>query len=230
MCSNLRAPLRANPSVSRVRAGLVTRLIHRVASNPVVYDVSQKIAGSGPLDPVLAQVTSVAAADARVLDVGGGTGRSRHLWPRTCTYVLIDTDAIMLSGLAASRRPGFPVRGDATTLPIASSTMDWVLCKQVSHHISDDGLADLFSEIRRVLKPGGQFIYVDCVWRPESWIARMLWKYDRGSHPRAEEELRRAFDPYFEILDVRSCVNNHRYVMFALSPRVLIRAGAQPSA
>src|SRR5215472_5008574 len=112
MCSSRSTPLRANPSVSGVRAGLLTRLIHKVASNPVVYDVSQKIAGSGPLDPVLAKVTSGAAADARVLDVGGGTGRSRHLWPLTCTYVVMDTDAVMLSGLAASRRPGFPVRGD----------------------------------------------------------------------------------------------------------------------
>ena len=223
-------PVPASNDPQAAPRALLTRLIHKFASNPVVYDVSQKIAGSGPLDPALAQVTSIAAADARVLDVGGGTGRSRHLWPRSCTYVLIDTDAVMLSGLAAARRPGFPVRGDATTLPIASCTIDWVLCKQVSHHISDDGLADLFSEIRRVLKPGGQFIYVDCVWRPESRIARMLWKYDRGSHPRAEEELRRAFDPYFEILDVRSCVNNHRYVMFALSPRALVRAGAQPGA
>jgi hypothetical protein len=57
-----------------MRTGLLTRLIHKVASNPDVYDVSQKIAGSGPLDPVLARVTCGAAADARVLDVGWGPG------------------------------------------------------------------------------------------------------------------------------------------------------------
>src|SRR5215472_6521672 len=112
-------PIPANHDAQARRAALLTWLIHKIASNPVVYDVSQKIAGSGPLDPVLAKVTSTAAANARVLDVGGGTGRSRHLWPRTCTYVLIDSDAVMLSGLAAARRPGFPVRGDATKLPIA---------------------------------------------------------------------------------------------------------------
>jgi hypothetical protein len=27
------------------------------------------------------------------------------------------------------------VRGDASKLPVAHGTMDWVLCKQVSHHI-----------------------------------------------------------------------------------------------
>jgi SAM-dependent methyltransferase len=208
---------------------LLTRLIHKIASHPVVYDLSQKIAGSGPLDPILADVTSGAGANARVLDVGGGTGRSRHLWPSGCTYVLIDSDPLMLSRLAAAGRSGFAVRGDATRLPIVSRSMDWVLCKQVSHHIPNDGLVDLFSEIQRVLVPAGRFIYVDCVLRPESRIARMLWKYDRGSHPRAEEELRQAFEPYFEILEVQSRVNNHRYVMFALVPRALEQVSPTPS-
>lgn len=211
-----------------MRPALLTRLVHKIASNPIVYDLSQKIAGSGPLDPVLSEAISGAAANARVLDVGGGTGRSRHLWPQSCTYVLIDSDPIMLSGLAAARRSGFPVRGDATKLPIVSDSMDWILCKQVSHHIPDDALIDLFTEIQRVLKPEGRFIYVDCVWRPESRVARMLWKYDRGSHPRTEEELRQAFEPYFETLDVQSCVNNHRYLMFALAPRALEQVSTYP--
>jgi SAM-dependent methyltransferase len=45
------------------------------------------------------------------------------------------------------------MRGDAMSLPFASETIDVVICSQVYEHVPDD--IRLFSEVYRILKPGG---------------------------------------------------------------------------
>jgi ubiquinone/menaquinone biosynthesis C-methylase UbiE len=198
---------------------MLTQLFHWVVGSSFVYDLSQRIAGSGPLDATLREHTSKVPSTSRVLDVGGGTGRSRHLWPSECAYFLLDADSRMLRGFAVSNHSGYAVRGDALRLPFADASIHWLLCKQVSHHIEEAHLVDLFGEIRRVLKPDGRVLFVDAVWRSESLISKLLWKYDRGSHPRTEEQLRDAIAVQFAVEGTWSLVNNHRYVAFLLVPK-----------
>lgn len=49
------------------------------------------------------------------------------------------------------------VQGDATRLPLASEAFDLVFMLGGIHHVNDR--ATLFSEVKRILKPGGSFIY-----------------------------------------------------------------------
>jgi hypothetical protein len=50
----------------------------------------------------------------------------------------------------------------------------------------------------------------------------MLWKYDRGSHPRTEAGLRQAIGRHFEVVRVESRTNNHRYLLLTLRPRAAV--------
>src|SRR5207237_92271 len=69
---------------------------------------------------------------------------------------------ISVSMLETARRqtwqaPAFFVQGDATTLPLESDAFDHVFMLGGIHHVG--ARAKLFSEVARVLKPGGRFIF-----------------------------------------------------------------------
>ena len=103
----------------------------------------------------------------RVLDVGCGTGMfaarlaARHPAQRV---VGVDVSAGML---AEARRTtaAFPnVRFEcapATALPVADAAFDVVVTASALHYVRDPGAA--LAEARRVLRPGGRFVFVEHV-------------------------------------------------------------------
>ncbi len=95
--------------------------------------------------------------------------------------------------------------------------MDMVLCKQVSHHIPEERLDDLFSEIWRVLRPNGQFLFMDSM-KNDRRVSNVLWRYDRGAYPRPEADLRLHLDRHFELLHREAHWHLHQYVLLLLAP------------
>jgi SAM-dependent methyltransferase len=71
----------------------------------------------------------------------------------------VDISVPMLeSALSAHGRLGRTfVQGDATSLPLRSGAFDSVLMLGGIHHVNDRGR--LFSEVARILKPGGKFYF-----------------------------------------------------------------------
>ena len=102
----------------------------------------------------------------RLLEISCGRGGGlRHL-------VELSDDDLFAVGLDLSSRAirfcqaqhGRPgrlafVRGDALRLPFAAGSFDVVVNVEASHAYGDD--AALFAEVRRVLSPGGFFLYAD---------------------------------------------------------------------
>src|SRR5947209_6340202 len=126
----------------------------RFAEAPLVYDAVYTLSG-GPLsDRRLAHaLASASPAAAHVLDMGGGTGRASRLLPSDAHYVCLDNDLAKLRFLRR-RYPGrIVMRSDVTRAGFKPECFDVVLCQAVSHHLSDEVVADLFSESARVLKP-----------------------------------------------------------------------------
>src|SRR5712672_4252458 len=113
---------------------------------------------------------AVAAARGRVLEIGVGSGLNFPLYGREVEFVYgIDPSPRLLS--IARRRAaasGIPVElllGSATAIPLADNAVDtvvmtWTLCS------IPDPLAAL-REIRRVLKPNGNFCFVEHGLSPE---------------------------------------------------------------
>ncbi len=117
----------------------------------------------------------VAAATGRVLEVGVGSGLNFPLYDKRVEIVFgIDPSPRLLTiarrrAAAAGVRAEF-LQGSATAIPLAENTIDtvvmtWTLCS------IPDPLAAL-REMRRVLKPHGQLLFVEHGLSPESGIER----------------------------------------------------------
>lgn len=108
---------------------------------------------------------------ARMIDVGGGSGWVSWLAAEAgYDPWIIDFEANSLwlgemyehERLPRDRR----IVGAATALPFADATFGLAMCKQFAHHL--DGKAGLFTEISRVLEPGGVAVVMEPV--------RSLWR------------------------------------------------------
>ena len=107
-----------------------------------------------------------------VLEVGAGPGATtdilRRLVPRL-TAVELDRDlaAGLASRLDASNVT--VVRADGTALPFPGGRFSAVTCFTMLHHVPSPEAQDrLLAELRRVLRPGGLFLGVDSLDRPDT--------------------------------------------------------------
>jgi SAM-dependent methyltransferase len=84
------------------------------------------------------------------------------------------------------------VQGDATRLPLADESMDTAIMLGGIHHVNDR--AGLFGEIRRVLKPGGRFIFREPVddFAPWRWLRALIYRLSPALDHRTERPLRRS--------------------------------------
>ncbi|OLE38976.1 MAG: hypothetical protein AUG48_00290 [Actinobacteria bacterium 13_1_20CM_3_68_9] len=112
-------------------------------------------------------ITKMAAGAARVLDVGCGSSRIIG------SGRLVGLD-IVLAKLRYARRYGNPlVHGSIFALPFKDAAFDCVICSEVIEHVAAD--ERVFSELERVLEPGGRLIlgtpdYDRWRWRALEWL------------------------------------------------------------
>jgi SAM-dependent methyltransferase len=108
-------------------------------------------------DQLEAIVRSHLTRSSRVLDLGCGRGGVVELIWREVEFAAgIDPDA---PSLASHRSAGMPVvRGLGESLPFVGSSFDLIVCLWVLEHLRDP-VATL-GEVRRVLAPGGHFVFV----------------------------------------------------------------------
>jgi ubiquinone/menaquinone biosynthesis C-methylase UbiE len=113
--------------------------------------------------------------DGEVLEVGFGSGLNVPHYPPTVTRVLAVDPATLGRKLAANRVAASPVPVDyigldGQTLPLDSASIDHVLTTWTLCTIPDVERA--LDEIRRVLRPGGSFHFVEHGRSPDATVAR----------------------------------------------------------
>ncbi len=108
------------------------------------------------------------APDARVLDLGCGTGTLTILIKqrqRTADVVGFDGDpAVLEIARAKAQQQGVNIKleqGMAYQLPYPNTSFDRVLSSLILHHLTTQDRARTLSEVKRVLKPGGEFWVID---------------------------------------------------------------------
>lgn len=197
---------------------MIRNLLHRIVSHPSVYDAVQIMVGAAALRKRIAKLAATLPRPSVVLDVGGGTGSIRAMFEPTTKYICLDIDPEKLRGFKAKEPGGLALLADATHCPLADRSVDLIACTAVSHHLEDEQLARLFAHCRRILKPGGHLLFVDAVWAPRRLPGRLIWHFDRGSHPRAPQTLRAMIENQLRIKRWEELAILHRYVLVAASP------------
>ena len=203
-------------------AGWIKVLLHRIVARPAVYDALQTVMGVAYSDRRVKRAIARSIPlnrESTVVDVGGGTGRARTLWPASVKYVLVDNDEEKIEGFRRKRLSGEAICSDATTLPFETATVAVAMVSAVTHHLPPGVPEPVLAEIHRVLKPDGRLLFLDAVWRPWRPMGRLLWHFDRGSYPRTAEELRRLLDDRFEIISWETFSIFHRYILAVGRPR-----------
>ena len=127
-----------------------------------------------------------------VLEVGAGTGVNLPYYPTAVKrLVLSEPDATMARKLEV-RLLGAPragtelVHSDVETLPFADDSFDAVVATLLLCSVASPARA--LAEIRRVLRPGGAFVFLEHVGAPagtprRAWQGRIepLWKHVAGN-------------------------------------------------
>lgn len=201
----------SRPHMSLNPVATILDLFHHVAARPWVYNLIQSLAGQGQVLRRMSRQTATISAQV-VVDVGGGTGASRRLWPPGCHYICLDIEMPKLEGFRSKVPGGLAILSDATRMPIAGAAADVVICMAVLHHLTDAMVDQVFEEVLRVLKVGGRLILLDPVLNNERLLGRILWKLDRGSYPRTDEVLREKLEAKFQVVHWEKFAIYHEYV------------------
>ena len=98
------------------------------------------------------------ASGQRVLDVASGAGFGLRMLREAGASSVIGLDYDPSAIVEARRMEPAArlVRGDATSLPLATASLDLVVSFETIEHVPD--AAALVAEIRRVLRPGGRLV------------------------------------------------------------------------
>jgi SAM-dependent methyltransferase len=180
-------------------------------SAPWLYGAVQTLTGARHSRTRLQKHFDAFPSGALILDLGGGTGAIADYLPPGSKYICLDSDPAKLRGLRSARPQATAILSDATNVPVRSASIDAVLSIAVSHHLPDSALDGLFAETRRVLKSGGQLVFLDALAGPRL-ATRLMWGIDQGSHPRSAEALRVALGRRLTIVQEERHTLWHEYI------------------
>lgn len=96
-----------------------------------------------------------------VLEIGSGPGVTTDLLrARVAKLTTIEVDGALAASLAARTKDAgvTVIHGDATAMPFDDDRFSAAVCFTMLHHVPSPALQDrLFTEVNRVLRPGGVF-------------------------------------------------------------------------
>jgi len=122
----------------------------------------------------------LAQARGRTLELGAGTGLNLGHYPAAVTaLVLTEPEAPMAARLEERVRArgasAQVVRAGAEALPFADGSFDTVVATLVFCTVTDLGRS--LGEVRRVLAPGGQLLFLEHVRHPDAARARLQGRF-----------------------------------------------------
>ena len=121
------------------------------------------------------RVKLLGRARGRVLEIGGGTGANLSLYGDAVEELVVTEPEEPMARrlerkLASCARPVRLVRAPAEQLPFEDGSFDTVVSTLVLCTVDDPARA--LSEIHRVLKPGGQLLFLEHVRADDAKLAR----------------------------------------------------------
>lgn len=179
---------------------------------PAVYD---KFAGNydrafAPLERLglrrwRQEVIELLPVDADILEIGCGAGANFEFYPQCTRAVSSEISIRMLEVAETKRRENHLIQADAQSLPFGEDEFDAAFATLVFCSIPDPTLA--FTELKRVIKPGGRIILLEHV-RPEGILGPVFDIFNRITVLAAADHFNRetaqlAADAGLKIVEVR---------------------------
>lgn len=138
-----------------------------------------------------------------VLELGPGPGLTTDvLRRRTLNLTVLEIERRSATSLALRLQDTNVnvVVGDATVMPFPDATFSTVVSLTMLHHVPSPLLQDeLFRQVHRVLKPGGNFLACDSL---QSWLMRVIHIGDTLVPVAPETIATRLLDAGFEAVEV----------------------------
>ena len=123
----------------------------------------------------------------KILDCGCGTGLVSQLYPN------FDITGIDISDGMLAQNPYTWIKADARSIPFASDTFDFVVCRSLLHHLEEPRLG--LKEMFRVLKKGGKWACYDPNHNILYELIRHIFQHtDRFSHLHKSFNANELFD------------------------------------
>src|SRR5438876_5443809 len=118
----------------------------------------------------------LAAASGDVLEIGGGTGANLPFYrPEAGSLTITEPETAMVRRLGRRAREQAPqatiLRAPAEDLPFEDGTFDVAVSTLVLCGVSDQPRA--LRQLRRVLRPGGELLFIEHVRSDEQGVARL---------------------------------------------------------
>ena len=213
-------------SISRLRRERASQhvprrgLVEAVCSNPSVSDAIRSLLAGG-LIPIKHTVRCALsrAPQQRVLDVGCGSGMISEVVKGE--YLGIDTDQRFLDHATQRYGDGHRVRfayQPATALPYPDQSYDQTLLVNVMHHLDDEALHRVLSELERVT--AHQIVIVDMAPLRYNLLGMVCYRMDQGKHIRSLAEQHARVIRHLRLTEAgyfRSGINLHS--VFVGAPR-----------
>lgn len=175
-------------------------ILYKVLDSPFIFDIFVKTLGErNRLKEIIKRELDIQKGD-KVLDLGCGPGDLSVLFSAE-NYTGVDIDQKYIDFARKKYNRNF-IRMDASNLKFEDNSFDLVFVSGLLHHISDNLVLKVMSEIKRVLKPPGRALIFDVsyVLGKEGLYKRIIRKLDRGRYIRDYDSLNRIIINHFCIM------------------------------
>jgi SAM-dependent methyltransferase len=158
--------------------------------------------------------------DERLLDVGCGTGVGSRLGKRMYVGVDRGLNHLRFAARRSSRSSCMFAAMSALDLGVADRAFEKALLINVAHHLDDDALDRLLTELKRVVRT--KIVVVDAAPEDANRLEAFLFRHDRGDHVRGRRVLR-SFLSRHHVVEREEVFHNRlhtvRQVLFSLVPK-----------
>jgi ubiquinone/menaquinone biosynthesis C-methylase UbiE len=126
------------------------------------------------MDTTALEESVVRSVSGTVLEIGAGSGANFDDFPTDIEWIGLEPDSSVLATLRRRARQfsrsSRVIEGIAERIPLDDASVDTVLSTFVLCSVDDPALA--LSEIKRVLRPGGRFVFLEHVAAPRGSFTR----------------------------------------------------------
>lgn len=134
------------------------------------------------------EVIELLPTNASILEIGCGAGANFEFYPKCSIAVSSEISLGMLSVAHGKRLENHLIQADAQSLPFGENEFDAAFATLVFCSIPDPTAA--FSELKRVLRPGGRIVLLEHV-RPEGLLGPLFDLFNKATVFFADDHFNR---------------------------------------